>query len=366
MKSARCHSLRKGRKEENMSQVSASEKAKLSDSKFEASTLKAAAKKNALIKSLTEPAALIGVVIILCVVFSLINARFYGIVNIRTILEQAAIPLILAVGSTLVILIGSIDLSIEGVMGASAMSFVLLTANTRNPHDHGDVAVLAGIATGAVFGFASGCILTKFKVPSFVVTLGMWFVGQGFATMLYGDTATPYMTNSRVSGWSPRLTFGLPNAFWAALIVVVLGFLLLNFTKLGRSAMAIGNNESIAKTTGLKIDRVKISIFTFAGALTGIAGIIGAIQLGSGSPDVGKGSLFVSVPAVVIGGTALSGGRGGVLRTMLGVFLLTILNDGLIVAGVSANYQSGVAGLILIAAIIFALWSRRDKLGVAK
>jgi len=130
--------------------------------------------------------------------------------------------------------------------------------------------------------------------------------------------------------------------------------------------MAIGNNESIAKTTGLKINRVKIAIFTFAGALTGIAGIIAAIQLGSGSPDVGKGSLFVSVPAVVIGGTSLAGGRGGVLRTVLGVFLLTILNDGLIVVGVSANYQSGVAGVILIFAIVFALWSQRDKLGVSK
>jgi len=323
-------------------------------------------RKRALIKSATEPLALVGVIVILSIVFSLSNSRFYGAVNIHTMLEQSAIPLILGVGSTLVILIGSIDLSIAGVMGASAMSFVLLTPNTRSPHDHGIVAPIAGILTGAAFGFASGYIMSKFKVPSFVVTLGMWFAGQGFATILYGQTATPYMTNKNVSGWSPRLFAGIPNAFWAAIIVVILGFFVLNFSKLGRASMAIGNNEAIAQTAGLKIDRVKISIFTLAGAFTGIAGIIGAIQLGSGSPDVGKGSLFVCVPAVVIGGTSLAGGRGGVLRTILGVFLLTILNDGLIVSGVSSNYQSGVAGLILIVAIIFALWSRSDKSGVSK
>jgi ribose transport system permease protein len=354
------------RKEEPMSQISRPVNAERAEHSVEAMSGSSVARRKSILKTLTEPAALIGVIAILCVVFFLANDRFVGLVNIRIILQQAAIPLILAVGSTLVILIGSIDLSIEGVMGASAMSFVLLTANTRSPHDHGYVAVIAGIITGAFFGFANGYILTKFKVPSFVVTLGMWFIGQGFATLLYGDTATPYLTNKTVSGWSPRLFLGIPNAFWAATAIIILGFLLLNFTNLGRLAMAVGNNEAIAKTTGLKIRRVKITFFTIAGALTGIAGIIGAIQLGSGSPDVGKGSLFVSVPAVVIGGTALAGGRGGVLRTILGVFLLTILNNGLILAGISANYQSGVAGIILIAAIIFALWSRRDQLGVTK
>jgi len=318
------------------------------------------------IRELAEPVALLVVLGVLVAVFTFLNPRFASVENMRNVLDQASIPMIIAVGVTLVILLGSIDLSVEGVMGASAMVFVLLSANTRAETDYGLLAPLAAISAGVALGALSGFVLTKIRVPSFVVTLGMWFVGLGVATLLYGTETIPFLANEEVSGWSSTLTLGLPNSFWAAVLIVVLGVVVMNISRFGRVIMAIGNNESIARTSGVRVDRIKIAVFAIAGALSAIAGIIAAIKLGSGSPSVGVGNLFVAIPAVVIGGTALAGGKGGVLRTALGVMILTVLNNGLILAGVSPNFQQGIAGTILIAAIVFAAYSQRDRLRIAK
>lgn len=322
--------------------------------------------KRSTLRELAEPAALLAVLLLLIGIFTFLNPRFASVENMRNVLDQASIPMIIAVGVTLVILLGSIDLSVEGVMGASAMVFVLLSANTRGGTDFGIMSLLAAIATGVALGMLSGFVLTKIKVPSFVVTLGMWFVGLGVATLLYGTETIPFLTNEDVSGWSSALTLGLPNSFWAATFFVVLGVMVTSITRLGRVILAIGNNESIARTSGVRVDRIKIVVFAIAGGLSAVAGIIAAIKLGSGSPSVGVGNLFVAIPAVVIGGTALAGGKGGVLRTALGVLILTILNNGLILAGVSPNFQQGIAGSILIAAIVFAAISQRDRMRIAK
>ncbi len=317
-------------------------------------------------RRLAEPSALIATLFALIIIFSILNPRFASLENLRNLMDQAALPLIIGVGATLVILLGSIDLSIEGIMGSAGLAFVLLSANSRSDSDFGLLALLAALLTGIIFGLINGLIVTKVKVPSFVVTLGMWFVGLGFATVLYGTETIPVLSNPEVSGWSSTLTLGIPNSFWAAIFVVVLGVITLILTKTGRSIMAIGNNEIIARNSGIRVDRIKITVFALAGLLSAIAGVIAAIKLGSGSPSVGLGSLFITIPAVVIGGTALAGGKGGVLRTALGVLLLTVLNNGLILAGVSPSFQSGLAGAILIAAIVFAAWSQRDRLRIAK
>lgn len=317
-------------------------------------------------RHLAEPTSLLLTLVLLIVVFTFLNPRFGSVENLRNVLDQASLPLILGVGATLVILLGSIDLSIEGIMGAAAMVFVLLSANTRSPTDFGILAILAALAVGILFGLLNGTIVTKVKVPSFVVTLGMWFVGLGVATILYGTASIPFLTDREVAGWSTRLTLGLPNSFWAAVVILALGMGLLGLTRLGRNVLAVGDNEAIARTGGLRVDRVKITVFAIAGGLSGIAGVIAAIKLGAGAPGVGAGMLFITIPAVVIGGTALGGGKGGILRTALGVLLLVVLNNGLILAGASPNIQSGIAGGILIAAIVAGSWSQRDRLRIAK
>ena len=176
----------------------------------------------------------------------------------------------------------------------------------------------------------------------------------------------PTLTDKVLARWPTRLTLGLPNSFWLAAFVVLIGVLIANYTRLGRGLLAIGNNEPVARSSGIPVTRYKIAAFVIAGTLSGVAGILATMQLGSGSPDIGYGQLFTVIPAAVIGGTALSGGEGGVMRSALGVVLLIVLNNGLVLAGVDPDYQQAVFGSILIVTIVAVAWPQRGRLKVAK
>jgi ribose transport system permease protein len=304
--------------------------------------------------------------VVLIVIFSILNPRFGSLENLQNLLYQASVPLIIVVGTTLVIQMGSIDLSVEGVMGASGMAWILLSPNTRIALDFGIWAWVIALGLGLFLGLLTGMIYSKLRVPSFVVSLGTWYVGLGIAILLYGNGLLPSLTSEAVARWPSRLTLGLPNAFWLAAVIVLAGLLVSYYTRFGRGIMAIGNNESIAKSAGIPLDRIKIGAFAIAGLLSGLAGILATMQLGSGSSDIGFGQLFVVIPAAVIAGTALSGGEGGILHSALGVLLLILLNNGLVLAGVDPDYQSGVFGVILIAAIVSVAWPQRNRLKVAK
>lgn len=309
----------------------------------------------------------VGALVVLIVVFAVLNpGEFLKFDNIRSILDQAAIPLVVGVGATLVILMGSIDLSVEGIMGATGMAFILTTTNSRGSTDLGPLAFVIGIALGAVLGLFSGVIHTRLKVPSFIVTLGMWFVGLGIATLLFGTDTYPLLPDGGLKAWPSNRTLGLPHSFELAVLVLILGLVITRYTKLGRFAYAIGNNEDIARSNGIAVGRTKMYIFVVAGAFSGLAGILATLRLGAGSATVGGGTLFLTIAAVVIGGTSLGGGHGGILRTTLGVILLTVLNNGLILSGVSPNVQSGVSGLVLIVAIVIAAWPLRSRLRIVK
>ena len=317
-------------------------------------------------KSIKGPIGMIVLIVVLIVIFTILNPRFGSIENLRNVLYQGSIPLIVVVGATLVIQMASIDLSVEGAMGASGMAWILLSPNTRLGIDIGAWAWVVAIGIGLGLGLLSGIVHAKLKVPSFVVTLGTWYVGLGIAILLYGNDMLPTLTNEALARWPSRLSLGLPNSFWLAAAIILGGILLSNYTSFGRGVLAVGNNETIARASGLAVDRIKIVAFAIAGSLSGLAGILATMQLGSGSPDIGLGQLFTVIPAAVIAGTALGGGEGGVTRSVLGVFLLLILNNGLVLAGVDPNLQAGVFGTILIIAIVAVAWPDRGRLKVAK
>ncbi len=314
----------------------------------------------------TGPVGLISALVVLILVFSVLNPRFASVENLQNVLFQVSVPLILVVGATLVIQMGSIDLSVEGIMGAAGMAWILLSPNTRLAIDLGVWAWAVGLGVGLGLGLLTGLIYAKLKVPSFVVSLGTWYVGLGIAILLYGNSSLPSLTSDALERWPTALTLGLPNSFWLAVAVLAAGVLISNHTRFGRGLMAIGNNEPIARGSGMPVDLYKVAAFAIAGLLCGLAGILATMQLGSGSTDIGFGQLFIVIPAAVIGGTALSGGEGGMMRSTLGVFLLIILNNGLVLAGVDPDYQSGVFGLLLLVAIIAVAWPGRDRLKVAK
>ena len=312
------------------------------------------------------PAALIASIVVLAIVFTFLNPRFGSLENFRNILFQVAVPLIIIVGTTLVIQLGSIDLSVQGVMGAAGMAWILLSANTRLETDYGIWAWVIGIGIGLTLGLLAGALHSLIKVPSFVVTLGTWYIGLGIGIILYGDAMLPSLKSDVLMAWPTKLTLGLPNAFWLAAVILGAGVLLSRYTHFGRGVLAIGNSETIASNTGMPVHTIKIIAFTLAGGLSALAGILATMQLGAGSPDLGSGQLFTVIPAAVIGGTALSGGEGGIMRSAVGVFLLIMLNNGLVLAGVNPAYQSGVFGAILIAAIVAVARPDRGILKIEK
>jgi ribose transport system permease protein len=307
------------------------------------------------------------ILVVLVAIFSILNpSAFPTATNLATILNNAAIPMIAGVGASAVVLTGRIDLSIEGVMGAAGLTFVLLSANSRETVDIGWLAWPAAIAVGAALGGLTGAIHAFAKVPSFIVSLGMWYVGLGVAAVLFGYEMIPFLSDDALVAWPTATVGGIPNSFLLAVLVVIAGVFLERFTRLGRSAYAIGNNELVARMTGIPVTLYVIVLFTIAGMCSALAGIVGSLALGAGAANVGVGMLFLTLAAIVIGGTPLSGGRGGALRTALGVLILSTLYNGLILAGVDPSIQSGVSGLVLVAAVIAAGWSQREKLRVFK
>ena len=318
------------------------------------------------VKTYKAPLSLILSMAVLFLIFAFLNPRFASVQNLQNVLFQISVPLIIVVGTTMVIQMGSIDLSVQGVMGAAGMAWILMSPNSRLETDLAFWAWPAAIGIGAGLGLMSGVVYAKLRVPSFVVSLGTWYVGLGIAIMLYGNDLLPTLTDKVLARWPTRLTLGLPNSFWLAAFVVLIGVLIANYTRLGRGLLAIGNNEPVARSSGIPVTRYKIAAFVIAGTLSGVAGILATMQLGSGSPDIGYGQLFTVIPAAVIGGTALSGGEGGVMRSALGVVLLIVLNNGLVLAGVDPDYQQAVFGSILIVTIVAVAWPQRGRLKVAK
>ena len=318
------------------------------------------------IQSYKAPLSLILSMLVLFVIFAFLNPRFASVQNLQNVLFQISVPLIIVVGTTMVIQMGSIDLSVQGVMAASGMAWILLSPNTRLPTDIGIWAWPVALGVGLGIGILTGAMYAKLRVPSFVVSLGTWYVGLGIGIILYGNDLLPTLTSDGLARWPTSRTLGVPHSFWLAAAIVLVGVLIANFTRLGRGLLAIGNNEHIARSSGIPVTRYKIMAFATAGLLSGLAGILATMQLGSGSPDIGYGQLFTVIPAAVIGGTALGGGEGGVMRSSLGVILLIVLNNGLVLAGVNPDYQQAVFGSILIITIVAVAFPQRDRLKVTK
>ena len=301
----------------------------------------------------------------LVVFFAIASPTFSQPGNLSILLTQLSILLVIGVGLTFVILLGSIDLSVEGVMASSSLVFVLFATNDRNDFDFGLLAVLAGILTGSLFGFVNGFLHVRLGIPSFMVTLGTGAIGIGLATVLFGGRA-PRLLDDGLRAWGVGSTAGLSNLVFIALLVLGLAFLVQRFTRVGRYGYVIGGDEPIAKLSGINIRKYKISSFVLSGTASGIAGVMAATQLGVGDTTIGTGFLFTAITAVVLGGTLLVGGRGGVIRTLIGVAIITVLANGLILVGVDPYIQTAVQGLVIVVAVIASGWSLRRRVRVIK
>src|SRR3984957_6925480 len=295
------------------------------------------------------------------VLIAFANPNFIETRNLIRIANAAAVPLTLAMGTTFIILMGSIDLSAEGAVAIAATTVVLLAANDSNANGFGWWAVLAAVCASGVMGFLSGNIQTGLRIPSFMATLGMWFIGLGVSTYLLGGSAIRLM-DPALRGLALTRFLELPLSVWIALAALALAIFIQYFTRLGLHIMAIGGGEDLAELSGVKPRLVRVAAFTIAGFFYGVAGVLAAAQLGQSNSVIGDGRLFAAVTAVVVGGTALTGGEGGVVNTLVGVLIVTVLGNGMVLLGVSPYVQQTVQGLMIIAAVALSLDRLRLKI----
>ncbi|HET9069250.1 MAG TPA: ABC transporter permease [Amaricoccus sp.] len=305
----------------------------------------------------------VAVLVALCAGIALINPNVLSFGNAVRISQAAMIPLVLGIGATFIILMGSIDLSVEGVLTSAAVVLSMLVLNGANANDYGLIGVAAVLCVGAFIGFVNGMIHVYLRIPSFMVTLGTWFIGVGAANALLGGMAVR-VTDPMIRGLAIERFMGFPWGVWLALACLLVAVVIQNHTRFGRYLYALGGGEDLAALSGINVRRVRIIAFTLAGIFYAIGGILAAAQLGLGNAQIGTGRLFTTITAVVVGGTALWGGSGGVLQTLVGVLVVVVLANGMVLMGVPPSVQIGVQGLMIIAAV--ALSIDRAKTRVVK
>lgn len=303
--------------------------------------------------------------VVLLVVFSVTARQFLSLGNVVAIIESSAIPAVLVVAMTFIIVQGSIDLSIEGTMASSAMVVSLFIASTTTSNDFGWWAIAAAIGYGAVFGLANGLLYAFVRLPSLIVTLGTWFVGLGIANLLFPGRQ-PQILDTRLTSLAIDKHFGVSSIVFIAIAVIIIGWLVQRYTQFGRISYAIGVDEKTTSQSGLAVRFHKILAFAVMGLVAGLCGTLISAQLSVGSPVAGAGLLFPTISAAVIGGTLLSGGRGGVVQSVLGVLILEVLRNGMLQLGVDTYLRHVVEGAIIIAALAFGNWRLRSRVRVVK
>jgi len=301
----------------------------------------------------------------LVVAFSILSPFFLTLNNWLNILRQVAVLLIVACAQTMVIVSAGIDLSVGstlalgGCLAAVAMSYwgwpFLLGA-------------LLGVTVSTLVGFANSVIIAKGRIPDFISTLGMLGAVRGIALLITGGLPVPsHFTATTLKGYLPRVLIwlgsgdigGVPVPAVIAGVMVMITWFILSRTAFGRSIYAVGGNREAARESGINVDGVKILVYTLSGLYAGIAGLVLVGRMNSANALMAEGLELQTIAAVVIGGTNLFGGEGGILGTLIGGLLIGVLGNGLNLLDVEPFWQRVVNGFIIIAVVVFDQWRRR-------
>ncbi|MFS0853825.1 ABC transporter permease [Microbacterium sp. 179-I 3D4 NHS] len=293
-----------------------------------------------------------GTLVVLFIFFSLASPNFLTWSNISGVLLSTAVIGILALGTTFVIITGGIDLSLGTGMALCAVMTGVFITNMGLPIV---VGVLGGIVTGILMGLVNGVNIAFLRLPPFIATLAMMMIAGGLALVISG-VAPIYFSGSAPDFKQIALGTlipGLPNAVLITIVLAVVAYLVLSKTLLGRYTFAIGSNEEATRLSGVNTRRWTIFVYMFAGAFTGIAGVIIASRLDSAQPQIGTGYELQAIAAVIIGGTSLLGGRGSILGTVIGALIMSLLVNGLRIMSIQSEWQNIVVGIVILIAVFF-------------
>ncbi|MED3761404.1 ribose ABC transporter permease [Peribacillus frigoritolerans] len=287
--------------------------------------------------------------VLLFIVITVLNPSFMEPNNILNLLRQTSINALIAFGMTFIILTGGIDLSAGSILALSSALMAGMMVSGLDPI----LAILVGILLGAIMGVINGILVSKGKMAPFIVTLATMTIFRGL-TLVYTD-------GKPITGIGDSVMFqmlgrgyflGVPVPAVVMIIAFMILWFLLHKTSFGRKTYAIGGNERASRISGIKVDRVKVAIYGLAGTMAAIAGAILTSRLNSAQPTAGQSYEMDAIAAVVLGGTSLSGGKGRLFGTLVGVLIIGTLNNGMNLLGVSSFYQQVVKGAVILIAVL--------------
>lgn len=294
--------------------------------------------------------------ILLCLFLTVATDKFLSLRNFLNILDQITVLGIIAVGMTLVILIGGIDLAVGSVLALSMMVLGYLNIEMGLPM--GPAIALALVAS-SVNGWIAGVLITRFNVPAFIATLAMMSIARGVANMI--------TNGQQLTGFPPWFNMGaiiryggfVTTTVLVMIAVFVLALLYLRYRYGGRALYAIGGNPEVARLAGINVNRMTVMVYTVCSLLAGVAGLVLAARLDSAQPSLGTSYELDAIAAVVIGGTSLSGGTGGIGGTIIGVLIIGVLRNGLNLLSVSPFMQQVIIGLVILLAVTAETFRKR-------
>jgi putative xylitol transport system permease protein len=301
---------------------------------------------------------LLSTLVVLCAVAGALSRSFLTVSNGTNVAQAIALTGIVSVGQTIVLIGGGIDLSVGAVAAVAGLVLVKTQALTM------PVAVVVALAAATGVGLFHGVVIVKTGINSLVVTLatltalrgGVYVVTDGFPVPLHSLGIQGVL-------WSNVGPVPVPFLFLAVLIV--LGYVVLSWTRFGTALYATGGNPKAAHEAGIRVNRQRVIAFAVSGALAGLAGVLLAARFGAAAANAGQGWELVTIAAVVIGGTSLSGGRGDLLGTMIGVLLLGVISNAMDLIGINSFYEQVVQGLLILAAVgVSSMRQRRDSVAI--
>ena len=299
---------------------------------------------------------IVWVALLLFVLLAVTTPAFFSIDNLRNIMDQQAVTLIVAVFATIVLISGGFDVSLSAVFILAP----LVALRVQDTFGSGWALMLIGAAVGVGCGLLNGLVVTKGRINAFIATLATSLVFFGLA-YLVSDGSILRLENVDLRAIATTRILGITSATWIAVVCVAIAWILLERTRFGRYVFAVGGNREAARLAGVPVDRVLIWAFTLAGLSAGLAGSLNTARTLTAQASDDFGLIFTVIAAVVVGGTSIAGGSGAIWRTVVGVFFIALLGNGFNLNGVDPIVQRIVQGLVILAAVGADAWSRSRR-----
>ena len=302
------------------------------------------------------------VLVVAFIIFTLLNPAFAQPRTLSIVIQQVAVIAALAIGQTLVILTAGIDLSCGAIAILSMLVMANLSAKQGVP---GALALVIGIAFGLLCGFLNGLLVTRLKLPPFIVTLGTLSIFTAIALLYSGGQSVGRQQMSPLLSWTrtviPIGPFSITTGVFIVIVMALIVSFVLSQTSWGRHVYAVGDDIEAARLAGIQVNRVLLSVYTVAGLIFGLTAWVAIGRAGGASANAITNGNLESITAVVIGGTSLFGGRGAIVGTMLGALIVYVFNLGLSLAGVDAQWRVLAVGVLIIVAVSLDQWIRKVK-----